>query len=103
MRVCRVAFTLCLMAVLGAAHANNHEVVRWVDDRGTTHFGDAHLAPAEATEVEIASANGMETPKDVPSGSRSRGPVWTVIDQAPRQNKVGWRSKGYTPRNPSQR
>ena len=106
MRVCRVALSLCLMAVIGAAHANDNEVARWVDDQGITHFGDAHLAPAEATQVEIASTNGMERPGDVPQAS-SRGPVWTVIDQAPKQNKVGWRAKGQTPRSghirPSQR
>ncbi len=106
MRVCRVALTLCLMAVLGAAHANDDRIARWVDADGVTHFGDASIAPVEATEVQVVATNGMDNPGDVDLGS-SRGPVWTVIDPAPKQNKKGWRSKGEKPKSgpisPSQR
>jgi hypothetical protein len=107
MKVCKVALTLCLMAVIGAAHANDNNIVRWVDDQGVTHFGDARIGPAEATEVQVAATNGMDKPSGVASSSKRNGPVWTVIDQAPKQNKNGWRSKGAGPRSgpiaPSQR
>jgi hypothetical protein len=107
MKLCRVALTLCLMAALGAAHANANNITRWVDDQGVTHFGDASLAPAEATEVQVAATNGMDKPSGIASSSRHNGPVWTVIDQAPKQNKRGWRAKGVGPRSgpisPSQR
>lgn len=107
MRVCRYALTLCLMAVLGSAHASDDGIARWVDNEGVTHFGDARIAPAQAIEVEVAATNGMDAPANVSAGRRSQGPVWTVIDQAPKQNKVDWRSKGQGPENghisPSQR
>ena len=107
MRVCTLALTLCLTAVLGAAHANDETIARWVDDQGVTHFGDASIAPAEAIEVQVAATNGMDTPSDVALSNRSSGPVWTLIDQAPKQNKIGWRSKGTGPQrghiSPSQR
>ena len=101
------ALALCLMAVVGTAHAaNNDQVVSWVDSDGVTHFGDPSFAPSGATEVAVAPANGMDVPTVVP-GNNSRGAVWTVIEQAPKQNKVGWRSKGQRPPNghirPSQR
>ncbi len=103
MRVCRSALALCLMAGLGAAHAADNKagntVATWTDADGTTHYGDAQFAPATATEVIVAPANAMEAPTSAPSSRRSGGPVWTVIDQPPKQNKVGWRSKSEGPKN----
>ena len=106
MRVSSKTLALCLMAVVGNAHAAEAKIAKWTDADGTTHFGDAQFAPPTATEVKVTEANGMTAPEEVPTRS-SQGPVWTVIDQAPKQNKIGWRSKGAGPQSgpvsPSQR
>jgi hypothetical protein len=98
------AFTLCLMAASGMA---DDSVARWVDSNGVTHFGSPQFAPADAARVPVNPANGMAAPAQVPATSGSSGTVWTVIDLPPRQNRVGWRSKGDGPNNgpisPSQR
>jgi hypothetical protein len=86
------------MAVLGTAHAAEDKIATWTDADGTTHFGDAQFAPPTATAVEVTPVNGMTAPEEV-SNRSSQGPVWTVIDQAPKQNKVGWRSKGAGPQS----
>ena len=99
MRVCRAALTLCLMAVLGTAQASEVRIAKWTDSNGVTHFGDAQFAPATAKEVDVPPANGMNAPATMPNRQRASGPVWTVIDQAPKQNKVGWRSKGQAPQS----
>jgi hypothetical protein len=98
MRVCRSALALCLMAGLGTAQAADDKIARWTDEDGITHFSDVQFAPASAARVDVTPTNGMTAPTDVPT-STSTGPVWTVIDQAPRQNKVGWRSKSQGPRS----
>ena len=99
MRVCTTALALCLTAVLGSAHAAENKVVMWTDAAGVTHFGDAQFAPAKATEVDVAPANGMTAPDNTPTSGHSSGPVWTVIDQAPKQNRIGWRAKSEGPKN----
>ena len=103
------ASALCLTAMLAvsAPLAADETIARWVDDEGTTHFGNLQFAPSNATLVSTAPANGMDVPAQTPGSSAARGPVWTVIDRAPRQNRIGWRSKGDGPNSglisPSQR
>ncbi len=107
MRVGSIVLTLSLMAAMGSAQADDVKIATWTDANGVVHFGDTRFAPASAVEVEVAPANGMTVPAVASTGSTARGPVWTVIDQAPKQNKHGWRSKGDGPKyghiSPSQR
>ena len=107
MRVCRSALALCLMAVVSTAYAADDRIARWTDASGITHFGDPGSAPVGAAEVAVAPTNGMDVPQGAPESRSSNGPVWTVIDQAPKSNKVGWRAKGQRtnsgPISPSQR
>jgi hypothetical protein len=94
------ALTLGLMAAsaICAPLAADESIVRWVDAEGVTHYGNAQLAPANATAVSLAPANGMVAPTGgVSTQSRSSGPVWTVIDRQPKQNRIGWRTKGEGP------
>lgn len=100
MRVCRAALALCLMAALGTAQAADDRIARWTAADGITHFGDAQFAPATATEVNLTPTNGMSAPIGAPTGSRhNNGPSWTVIDLAPKQNRIGWRLKSQGPRS----
>lgn len=107
MRVCRFALALCLIAVTGTVQASDDKIARWKDANGVTQFGDASSAPAGASEVRVEPANSMDVPQGAPDSRSSSGPVWTVIDQAPKNNRVGWRSKGQRtasgPISPSQR
>jgi len=91
MRICRSALALSLIAVIGTAQAGDDRIARWTDADGITHFGDARFAPATATAVEIAPTNGMTVPTNAPASS-SKGPAWTVISRAPKQNPIGWRA-----------
>lgn len=99
MRVCKSALALCLTAVLGSAHAADQKVAKWVDSNGVTHFGDVQFAPATAVQLDLAPTNGMSVPANVPASGYRSGPVWTVIDQAPKQNRIGWRSSGQAPKS----
>jgi hypothetical protein len=103
------ACALCLAAALtvSAPLTADDTIARWVDEDGNTHFGNLQFAPRNATRVSMAPVNVMDVPEEAPPSTGARGPVWTVIDRQPRQNKIGWRSKGEGPNrghiSPSQR
>lgn len=91
------AFSTLMTFSTGAAA--DESVASWVDDQGLTHFGNTQLAPDDATTFKVAVTNSMDVPKNVPSLNKGTGPIWTVIEQPPKQNKKGWRNKGDRPRN----
>ena len=100
---------LCLTAALtfSTPLAADDTIARWVDADGVTHFGNLQFAPQHATRISMAPVNGMDVPEQVPDTSSAGGPVWTVIDRQPPQNRIGWRSKSQGPASghisPSQR
>ena len=103
MKFRRHALTFCLMAATGVVSANasaDETVARWVDEDGVTHFGSPQFAPSTATSVRVAPTNGMDAPENTATvqSSASR-PVWTVIGQAEKQNRIGWRAKGQKPQS----
>ncbi|MCB1686417.1 MAG: DUF4124 domain-containing protein [Pseudomonadales bacterium] len=82
---------LLLAAVAGTAQGA--EVVRWVDSKGVTHFGDPQLAPlhADAVPVDIAPANGM-VPAVAPGvSSNGEGLRVVTLKLEGKRNKKGWR------------
>lgn len=90
---------LTASAVTTAAGAMaDQSVASWVDDQGVTHFGNVQFAPDNAKLLQVADANRMDVPKNVPTDSAT-GPTWSVIEQAPKQNRKGWRAKGEGPQN----
>ena len=94
MSLLRSALALCLLVVLGtAAQATEDRIATWTDAQGVTHFGDPGAAPAGAAEVVVAPTNAMDVPAPT-APTKTRGPVWTVIDQPAKNNRVGWRAKG---------
>ncbi len=103
------ASVLCFAAALAVSTplAADESIARWVDADGVTQFGNVQFAPDDATRLSMAPTNGMDVPEALPRSSSARGPVWTVINRQPRQNRVGWRSKGEGPKyghvSPSQR
>lgn len=95
------ALTFILVAAFsfGSNFASAEEIASWTDAQGVTHFGNTQFAPASARTLNVKSANRMDVPASVPSSSGSGQTNWVVIDQAPKQNKKGWRAKGDGPRN----
>ncbi len=76
------------LAPLQLARAD--EIVRWVDENGTTHFGNPQLGPTDAEVVEVAPANGMDVP-ELPARAPSTGPVTVVLEKPPNRTLKGWR------------
>ena len=108
MSILRSAFATCLLAVLSAyVNAADDRIATWTDAEGVTHFGDPGTAPVDASEVLVAPTNGMDAPAQTVQSRSSNGPVWTVIDQPEKNNRIGWRAKGQRPASghvsPSQR
>ena len=87
-------FLLALCAPIFASSSFANEVVKWVDENGVTHFGNAQFAPPGSGQaVTIEHANAMDAP-DVGilsrRESRSR-PNVTVLERSKMQNPRGWR------------
>ena len=96
-KAARLIGGLILTAVAATGAMAEESIASWVDDQGVTHFGNRQFAPDNAKMLEVADTNRMDIPKNVPADT-SNGPTWSVIEQAPKQNKKGWRSKGDGPR-----
>lgn len=87
-----------LIAVFASA-AQGAEVLRWVDEKGVTHFGDPQLAPlkADTEPVHIAPANGM-VPAVAPHLSTTGDGLRVVtLKLEGKRNKKGWRARGDSP------
>jgi len=68
------------------------DIVTWVDGDGVTHFTNARLAPGDAERVEVAPANGMAVPEEVPSSrSSGRGPTAVIIEKPANRETIGFR------------
>ncbi len=80
---------LLLSLLAGSAEAN--DIVTWTDDQGVTHFGNARLAPATARRVQVAPANGMETPVAPATRNTSDGPAMILIERPANRETIGWR------------
>jgi hypothetical protein len=73
------------------------EIVRWVDESGVTQFTDRQFSPGPATVVDVNPANGMAVPTGAPTRKSGPKPV-ARIGIPPKQNKRGWRGRGYSSR-----
>ncbi|MEM1230049.1 MAG: hypothetical protein AAGI15_05890 [Pseudomonadota bacterium] len=76
-----------------AATAYGHDIVRWTDQDGKTHFGHSYLAPDSAQPVTLGITNSMDVP-EVGRSFRSRrnsGPTYRLIPRGEWKNKDGWR------------
>lgn len=88
---------LLLLALAGASSVlpvSADEVVRWVDEDGVTHFGNAQFAPSgEGEPVKLPPANGMDVP-DTRGLKRRDAPTrmnMFVLDRPKFDNPRGWR------------
>ncbi len=93
------------MATAGQAFAETSDsgIATWVDGNGITHFGNSQFAPANASPVDVAPANGMDVPAAVSFSSRqSRQPSMVAIKKKPNRQTKGWRGfAGYRKTNPN--
>lgn len=87
-----IIMALCLSMLASKSFAN--DVVKWVDEHGVTHFGNAQFAPPGSGEsVMVEDANAMDAP-DVGILSRREGRSRaniTVLERSKLQNPRGWR------------
>ena len=59
----KLLYLMAFGALISASSAAADEIVRWVDENGVTHFGNAQFAPqGEGERVEVQRANGMDAP-----------------------------------------
>ena len=90
----KLLIALVLCAPVYAQQSIAGEVVKWVDEDGVTHFGNAQFAPAGGGEaVKIERANGMAVPKLGilnKQEKRTRMNV-TVLERSDLENPRGWR------------
>ena len=87
-----LALVVCVSFLSEAAVAA--DVVKWVDENGTTHFGNAQFAPSGAGEaVALQPANAMDAPNtDILRQHEVRMPMNAVtIDKKHKTNPRGWR------------
>jgi hypothetical protein len=93
------------LAAAGQANAetSNSGIATWVDENGVTHFGNSQFAPANASTVAVAPANGMDVPAAVPSSSSDAGkPSMVAIRKTPNRQTKGWRGfAGFRKMNPN--
>lgn len=82
---------LVLLLSLLAGTAVADDIVTWTDDQGITHFGNARLAPTEARRVEVAPANGMDTPETPATRGSAGRPAMILIERQPNREAIGWR------------
>ena len=91
---------MAVVALMSAGTAAADEIVKWVDDNGVTHFGNAQFAPqGEGERVEVHNANGMDAPS---LRILNRAPEYrelngVVVERAHIKNPRGWR--GYWKRS----
>jgi len=84
--------TMTLVLAQPVAFAGE-SVSRWVDENGVTHFSNGQFAPANAEEITVGAANGMDVPAVAPSARQSSGPTWSKISMPAKQNPKGWRPR----------
>lgn len=92
-----LALALCMPFLSDSAFAG--DVVKWVDQNGVTHFGDAQFAPAEGAEkITIGPTNPMdETDTGILHRVSTAKPMNVVtVSREVRRNPRGWR--GYNGR-----
>ena len=90
--------TLCVPFFSGSAFAD--DMVKWIDEDGAVHFGNAQFAPAGAGEpVVLHPANGMDVPNVGILLHRESRRVMNIvmIKRARMKNPRGWR--GYRGRH----
>lgn len=83
---------LCVSFVSGSAFAE--DMVKWTDNNGAVHFGDAQFAPAGVGEaVALHPANSMDVPKlgILHQRESRRGMNIVMIKRAHMKNPRGWR------------
>ncbi len=96
----KLLYLMAFGALWLTSSAAADEIVRWVDENGVTHFGNAQFAPQGAGErVEIQDANGMDVPNlnilnRTPEHRELNG---VVVERAHIKNPRGWR--GYWKRS----
>ena len=93
-----IALALCASSMSTLSFAD--EVVRWVDEDGVTHFGNAQFAPAGSGEkITLANANAMDVPDlGILHRSNARKPMKvTMLERTKMKNPRGWR--GYNRRS----
>ncbi len=97
-----IGIALCMPFFASLSLAN--EVVKWVDENGVTHFGNAQFAPPGSGEaVRIEHANGMDVPDvGVLNNRPKRNRINATVLQRPKlENPRGWR--GFNGRSRGQR
>lgn len=89
----KLAVCITILVLSGPAAFAAESISRWVDENGVTHFSNGQFAPANAEQITVDAANGMDVPAVVPSARQSSGPTWSKISMPPKQNPRGWRPK----------
>lgn len=86
----RWVFGLLLAGLATTAVAQ--DIVRWTDEQGVVHFGNAYLAPRAAEPVELRATNGMDVPQGSPNArQRGNGGAMRLVQRKRVKNKDGWR------------
>ncbi len=100
----KLLYFMTFVTLTSAGSVAADEIVKWVDENGVTHFGNAQFAPQGAGErVEVHNANGMDAPNlnildRAPEHREMNG---VVVERAQVKNPRGWR--GYWKRSVDKR
>lgn len=82
----------CLMILFAASSASaGADIVRWVDAKGVTHFGNRMLAPPDHTTVQVKPTNGMVPAYHSGQQARRGGPAVVNLSRTRMENKRGFR------------
>ena len=102
----KLLFAMALCAPVISSTAAADEVVKWVDEDGITHFGNAQFAPSGAGEmVNIKPANGMDpTDLSILQARKSSRPMnMTTLNRPVLENPRGFRGFHSRSRNNNSR
>lgn len=81
----------------------NADIVRWVDAKGVTHFGNRMFAPPDHAPVTVAPTNGMEPAYHSGQQARRGGPAVVNLSRTRMENKRGFRGFASRPQRRSSR
>ena len=75
---------ICLLPLLlanGKTYADGGKIIKWVDEKGVTHYGDSMPAKDAGRDSSVINSRGIEVKRDQPLKSQAKNAATENLDK----------------------